>query len=175
MILSPDKLVPVAKLEIYLMDPTPYAWGPLLAPFSPPLPKEGQVIMASFFGDVFVEDLDGGVWWVNGLEGRVDRAGINRDQFLERMGREHLTMLKTKLVEAMIVNDRLLPAGMLYGLKTPRSEGGKYHPDNVGTAPVVESLTYLGDQFRIRNASSDAPKPTPAKAKPKQTFWGKKK
>ena len=176
-ILPLDKLIPVAKLEAYLMDPTPYAWGPLLAPFSPPLPKEGQVILASFFGDVFVEDLDGGVWWVNGLEGRVDRAGINRDQFLERMAREHLLMLKTKLLEAMVVNDRLLPAGMLYGLKTPRSEGGKYHPDNVGTAPVVASLIYLGEQFRIRNAPTapPAPKPTLAETRPKQTFWGKKK
>ncbi|MDP3735951.1 MAG: hypothetical protein Q8R02_01100 [Hyphomonadaceae bacterium] len=176
MILSPEKLIPVAKLEAYLLDPTPYQWGPLLAPFSPPLPREGQVILASFFGDVFVEDMDGGIWWVNGLEGRVDRAGINRDKFLERMGREHLTMLKTKLLEAMVVQDKLLPAGMLYGLKTPRSKGGKYSPDNIGTAPVVASMTYLGEQFRIGNApAAPALQPTAADAKTKPNFWGKKK
>jgi hypothetical protein len=175
-ILPLDKLVPVASLEAYLMDPQPYQWGPLLAPFSPPLPREGQVILASFFGDVFVEDANGGVWWVNGLEGRVDRAGINRDQFLDRMNREHLTMLKTKLLEAMVVEDKLLPVGMLYGLKTPRSEGGKYSPDNIGTAPVVASMTYLGDQFRAKNApAAAAQKSTAADAKPKPNFWGKKK
>lgn len=175
-ILPPDKLVPAASLEAYLMDPQPYQWGPLLAPFSPPLPREGQVILASFFGDVFVEDRDGGVWWVNGLEARVDRAGITRDQFLERLDREHLTMLKTKLLEAMIVQDKLLPAGMLYGLMTPRSEGGKYSPDNVGTAPVAASMAYLGEQFRIKNAPAalEPRKRTAADAEPKTSFWGKK-
>lgn len=175
MILPPSKLVPVASLETYLMDPMPYAWAELLAPFSPPLPREGEVIAASFFGDVFVEDADGGVWWVNGLESRVERVAINRDKFVERLGREHLTMLKTKLLEAMVVQDKLLPAGMLYGLKTPRSKGGKYDPDNIGTAPVAASMTYLGDQFRLKNTpAAEPPKPTATDAKPKPNFWGKK-
>src|SRR5262245_34547784 len=151
-ILPPEKLVPVAQLDAYLMDPTPHNWGELLMPFAPPLPREGQVILASFFGDVFVEDRDGAVWWVNGLESRVDRIAINRDKALERIGVDHLAMLKTKLLEQMIRADKLLPAGMLYGLKVSRGEGGKYHPDNLGTAPVASAFAYIGDQYRRKSA-----------------------
>jgi hypothetical protein len=190
-ILPPEKLVPVAELDAYLMDPAPHDWAKLLAPFCPPLPREGQVILASFFGDVFVEDRDGAVWWVNGLESRVERIAINRDKALERMAQDHLLMLKTKLLEQMIRGDKLLPVGMLYGLKVSRADGGKYHPDNLGTAWVADAFAYMGDQYRRKNAAApQAAKPvvTPAapskgkKAKkPKQKsgstsgFWGKKK
>jgi hypothetical protein len=186
-ILPPEKLVPVAELDAYLMDPTPVAWGDLLAPFSPPLPREGQVILASYFGDVFVEDREGGVWWLNGLESRVDRIAINREKALERIGAEHLVMLKTKLLEQLIRGDRLLPAGMLYGLKVSRSEGGKYHPDNVGTAPLADAFAYMGDQYRRRSASPKPPETAAAASSPKSGpeqktksgsksgFWGKKK
>jgi len=187
-ILPPEKLIPVAEFNAYLMDPTPYDWAKLLAPFSPPLPRAGEVILASFFGDVFVEDRNGAVWWVNGLESRVERIAINRDKALERIGQEHLAMLKTKLLEQMIRGDRLLPAGMVYGLKVSRAEGGKYHPDNLGTAPVADSFAYLGDQFHRKPAAPRAPeaaaKVSPASPASKQKkkksgsrpgFWGKKK
>jgi hypothetical protein len=185
-ILPPEKLMPVAELDAYLMDPTPYTWAELLAPFCPPLPREGQVILASYFGDAFVEDNDGAVWWVNGLEGRVDRIAINRDKALARMAQDHLVMLKTKLLEQMIRGDKLLPAGMLYGLKVSRSEGGKYHPDNLGTAPVADAFAYLGEHYRQKNsppprAPETAAMAAPPKAKkakkPKQKsgFWGKTK
>jgi hypothetical protein len=185
-LLPPEKLVPVAELDAYLMDPVPYDWAKLLAPFCPPLPREGQVILASYFGDAFVEDKEGAVWWVNGLEARVERIAINREQALQRLGQDHLITLKTKLMEQMIVADRVLPVGMLYGLKTPRSEGGRYHPGNVGTASVENAFAYLGDQFRRKNAPSpEAPEmaaaatPTPEskqkKQKSKPGFWGKKK
>jgi hypothetical protein len=174
-VLPPEKLVPVAELDAYLMDPKPYAWGDLLGPFSPPLPREGEVILASFWSDVFVEDPDGAVWWVNGLESQVGRIAINRDKALERIGREHLVMLKTKLLEQMIRADRLLPVGMLYGLKVPRSEGGKYHPDNIGTATVADAFAYLGDQYRKKNAPLAPPEAPGAAEKPRKTgLWGKK-
>src|SRR5262245_12075442 len=115
MIIPAEKLIPVAALDAYVMPPEPYDWSSLLAPFSPPMPREGQVILASFFGDVFVEDKDGGVWWVNGMEERVDRVALNRDQFLERINREYVAMLKTKLLEALIVENKLLAVGKLYG------------------------------------------------------------
>jgi hypothetical protein len=180
-ILPPDKLIPVAALEAYLFDPTGQDWGRLLQPFSPPLPREGQVIYASYFGDVFVEDVDGAVWWVNGMEERVDRVAMNRDKAAERIEREHLVMLKTKLLEQLIRGDRLLPAGMLYGLKTPRCNGGQYHPDNIGTAPIKDTFEYLGKLFRAGQTRPPAgpvtdPKQKPKpKAKPKSNLWGKKK
>jgi hypothetical protein len=180
-ILPPEKLVPVAELDAYLMDPTPFAWAELLAPFCPPLPREGEVILASFFGDVFVEDADGAVWWVNGLEARVDRIAINRDKALERMAQEHLVMLKTKLLEQMIRGDKLLPVGMLYGLKVSRSDGGRYHPDNLGTARVADAFAYLGDQYRRKSAAQPKAPETAAVATPKRKqkkksgLWGKKK
>jgi hypothetical protein len=180
MILSPDQLKPVASLDAYVMNADPFAakWGAMLAPFSPPLPREGQVILASYFGDVFVEDRDGAVWWLNGMEERVDRIAINREKALERIGLESLVMLKTKLMEQMIKADRLLPAGMLYGLITPRSEGGKYHPDNIGTAPIADAFAFMGTLFQRANAPPPKP-PEAAPAKPagkdKSPFWAKKK
>jgi hypothetical protein len=179
-LLPPEKLIPVAELDAYLMDPTPYNWAELLAPFCPPLPREGQVILASYFGDAFVEDNDGAVWWVNGLEGRVDRIAINRENALQRIGQDALVTLKTKLMEQMIVADRLLPVGMIYGLTVSRAEGGRYHPDNVGTAPVANAFAYLGDQFRGKNAPEPVAAAAPASRKKqksgsRQGFWGKKK
>jgi hypothetical protein len=173
MILPASKLVPVAdSLSAYVMDPMPFAWGELLAPFSPPLPRKGSVILASFFGDAFVEDEDGGVWWVNGLEERVDRVALNQEKFLERLSREHLTMLKTKLLEALFVGDKLVKVGMIYGLKTPRSAGGKYHPDNFGAAPIADAFAYMGDRFKKKNTP---PPPAEPEAKKKSGIWGKKK
>jgi hypothetical protein len=181
-VLPPKKLAPIAPLEAYVMDADQFKnqWGAWLAPFSPPLPREGQVILASFFGDVFVEDTQGAVWWVNGMEERVDRFAINREKALERISAENLVTLKTKLLEQLIKGDMLLPVGMLYGLKTPRGEGGKYHPDNVGTAPIGDALAYMG--VRFRNASVAKPKPPEAAKgagtskdnKGKSPFWGKK-
>ena len=178
MILSPDQLKPVAALDAYLMDPEQFRaqWGSLLAPFCPPLPREGQVILASYFGDVFVEDLHGAVWWVNGMEERVDRIAINRDNALERINTESLVMLKTKLLEQLIKADMLLPVGMLCGLRTPKSEGGRYHPDNIGTAPIVDAFAYMGSLFQ--RAQTPPPKPPevqPPAAKAKSPFWEKKK
>jgi hypothetical protein len=181
-VLPPNKLAPIAPLEAYQMDPDQFKdqWGVWLAPFCPPLPREGQVIIASHFGDVFVEDTHGAVWWVNCMEERVDRFAINREKALERIGAENLITLKTKLLEQLVKGDMLLPAGMLYGLKTPRSEGGKYHPDNIGTAPIADALAYMG--VRFRNASAGKPKPpeaakagVAAKDKGNSPFWGRKK
>jgi hypothetical protein len=177
-ILPPEKLIPVAELDAYLMDPVPYDWAKLLAPFCPPLPREGQVILASYFGDAFVEDRDGAVWWVNGLEARVDRIAINRENALKRIGQDALVTLKTRLLEQLIVADMLLPVGKLYGLKVPRSEGGRYHPDNVGTAPVADAFAFMGDQFRRANAQPKAAEQAAAdapKRKQKSGLWGKKK
>jgi hypothetical protein len=173
-ILTAEQLKPHASLEAYTMDPNPFDWASLLAPFSPPLPREGQVILASFFGDVFVEDEHGGIWWVNGLEVRVDRVAISRSQFLERLSREHLVMLKTKLMEQLIKADRLLPKGKIYGLIISRLEGGKYHPDNVGVAQIADAFAFIGAEYRRKN-----PPPSPAPAAPetkkKSGLWGKKK
>jgi hypothetical protein len=177
-VLPASSLVPSAPLDAYTMDPMPYAWGPLLAPYSPPLPRAAQVILASYFGDVFVED-EAGVWWVNGLEARVDRVASSHDAFLDRLSRDHLTMLKTKLMDALIVQDKLLPAGMLYGLKMPRAAGGSYSPDNIGTAPVDASFTYLGDVYRRKVAATVPQKPASAelkaaKKKRRLRFWNRK-
>src|SRR5690606_23264347 len=97
--------------------------------------------------DAFVEDEHGAVWWVNGLEARVDRCAISREQFIQRLEHDHPVMLKTKLMEQLIKADRHLPAGKIYGLKTPRGEGGSYHPDNVGVAPVADAFAFLGRRF----------------------------
>jgi hypothetical protein len=177
MILPASRLIPVAPtLDAYVMDPTPFNWGPMLAPFSPPLPREGQIVLASYFGDVFVEDKHGAVWWLNGMEERVDRIAISNDQFLERVSREHLTMLKTKLMESLIVGDKLAKAGTIYGLMTPRSEGGKYHPDNIGAAPIADAFAYMAELFTKKNAPPAPPKgPEAAPAKQKSGIWGKKK
>jgi hypothetical protein len=188
-VLPPKKLVPVAPLQAYVMDGELFKtqWAGFLAPFVPPLPREGEVILASYFGDVFVEDTQGAVWWVNGMEERVDRIGINRDKAMERIEADNLVTLKTKLMEQLIKADMLLPVGMLYGLKTPRSEGGRYHPDNIGTAPIADAFAYMG--VRFRNANAEKPRP-PEAARPagaardngardndksKSPFWGKKK
>ena len=182
MILKPEQLQPVAALEAYQMDPMPFLaqWGGFLAPFCPPLPRNGQVIVASYFGDVFVEDPDGAVWWVNGLEERVDRIAINREKALERIALENLVMLKTKLMEQLIKGDMLLPVGMLYGFKTPKSEGGKYHPDNIGTAPIADAFAWMGARFQAaqipppKPPEAAPPRPAP-REKDKSPFWGKKK
>lgn len=167
MIIPAEKLVPHTSLEAYVFDPTGQDWGKLLAPYSPPLPREGQVILASYFGDVFVEEGSGAVWWVNGLEARVDRIAKTRDDFITRIDSEHLPMLKTKLMEALIVQNRLLKTGMLYGLKRPRSEGGGYETDNVGTAPIADAFAFMGAEFKKKSASVA----TMAGAKAKKKGW----
>jgi hypothetical protein len=172
--IPPEKLRPHADIEAYLMDPDQFAdqWGNMLAPFSPPLPREGMVILASYFGDVWVQETDGAVWWLNGLEERVDRFAMGQDQTVERVWENNLVTLKTKLMEQLVKADMLLPVGMVYGLKVPRAEGGKYHPDNIGTAPIAEAFAYMGARFK---AKGPAPKgPVAAPAKPKNGLWGKK-
>lgn len=162
-----DTFIPHAALEHYVFRPDRVEkWGELLAPFSPPLPFAGNVISASYFCDVFVEDpTDGAIWWLNGLEERVDRIAPNQDAFLRRLANEHQAMLKTQLMEQLIRGERLLPQGMLYGLKVPRSEGGQYHPDNIGTATVGNAFTYLGELFQRKTTTAPQPPSAPARKK----------
>jgi hypothetical protein len=175
MIIPGEKLAPVATLDAYAMDPGPYDWSSLLAPFSPPLPREGEVILASFFGDVFLEDKNGAIWWLNGMEERIDRIAISRPQFLQRLEHEYVVMLKTKLLEALIVEDKLLAAGKLYGLQKPRGEGGQYRTDNIGTAPIADAFAFMGQLFARKNAPPPQPAPAAPEPKKKTGLWGKKK
>ncbi len=161
-------------LNHYTMDPTPYDWSKLLAPYCPPLPRAGAVFMASYFGDVFVEDVDGGVWWVNGIEERVDRVAINRAQFLQRVEAEHLVMLKARIVDLLIAGDKLLKTGMIYGMKTPRSAGGKYDVNNLGAARIEDAFAYMGQRFLEANAPASQPESPTSEPKLKSGLWGKK-
>jgi hypothetical protein len=153
-VIPPEDLKPRKwSLVHYTMDVQRDDWGVLLAPFTPPLPREGAVVLVSFFGDVFVEAADGAIWWVNGTEARVDRIAASKDEFEARLAEEYVVMLKTPLVDMMEAFGRLPGPGRMYGLKTPRHEGGKYESDNIGTASVADSFAYMGGVFAAKQAA----------------------
>jgi len=52
-----------------------------------------------------------------------------------------------------------LKPGMLYGLRQPISEGGRWHPDNIGAAPIADAFAYWGEQFRRAQAVANATAP----------------
>lgn len=159
--IAPAKVPPPldATLALYLMDVQRDDWGALLAPFCPPVPGRGEVILASLFGDVFLELGGGEIWWVNPQLTRVDSIAPSREAFVERTKTEYVAFLKTALVDALIRQDMLLKPGMLYGLKQPASEGGRWHPDNIGAAPIADAFAYWGDLFRRARALANAKAP----------------
>jgi hypothetical protein len=183
MIRTQKPFVPAADLKNYVWDPSPHDWGRLLAPFTPPLPREGEILLVSFFGDVFIEGKDGAAWWLNGIEGTVAKVAISRQAFVDRINRDHINMLKTPLLERLFVRDKLLKTGMLYGLKTPRAEGGQYSIDNIGAASVEDTFAYLGQRFQAKVAAQrqaiKAPEAAPGKpdkkSGQKSGLGGKKK
>jgi len=134
-------------------------WGDLLAPFSPPVPGRGAVMLASLFGDVFLEVGGGEIWWVNAQISQVDAIATARDAFIAQVEAEPLEYLKTTLVDALVRQEMVLKPGMLYGLKQPPSEGGRWHPDNIGAAPIAEAFAYWGDRFRRAQAAANAAAP----------------
>jgi hypothetical protein len=132
----------------YVIDPMVYDWGPILAPWSPPLPLMGDIICVSLFCDVFVGASDGSVQWLNAQAGRVDRIANNRDHFIERVYSEYVAFLKTPLIDAIPAMGLEVPPGHVLGLKQPEMEGGKYRLDNLGVAPLEAAFAYLGALYR---------------------------
>ncbi len=157
---------PRAQLEVYTMDVMRDDWGTLLAPFVPPLPREAGVILASYFGDVFVKGPEGEIWWLNGLEARVDRIAASQEAFEQRLLTEYFLMLKTMLLEELVDAKKVLAPGRLYGLKVPRSEGGQYTADNIGTSPIADAFNYMGYLFHQKRAAAgeQSAQPQPATA-----------
>jgi hypothetical protein len=119
-------------------------WGRHLSPWSPPLPNAGQVVLASHFGDVFVEGPDGVVWWLNAHEDRVEKAAKSHKDFFKRVEKDPATYLRKPLIDQLIKANQLIPVGAMYGLKTPIAEGGRWTIDNVGAASIADAFAYLG-------------------------------
>jgi hypothetical protein len=152
MILTPKDLIPVdSTLKGYTQDPNGLDWPRLLALFVPPLPQAGEIIVLSHFGDLFISQPDGSVLWLNPQMGRIDTVARTREAFIERLNTDYVAMLKTPLVEQMIRLDRLLKAGMFYGLMQLPRDGGRWHPDNIGAAPAADAFAFWGAEFRKAN------------------------
>ena len=86
-------------LQQYLMNLQRSDWGELLAPFSPPVPGAGEVMLASLFGDVFLELGGGEIWWVNAQMNEVTTVAPSREAFEPLLQAEHgvyLGSTKTK-------------------------------------------------------------------------------
>lgn len=162
--ISPALPIPPAALP-YLLDVQRSDWGALLAPFSPPVPGSGSVAIVSLFGDVFLEVGGGEIWWINAQAGQVETAAPSLKVFLEKLETEHDRYLRTALADALTERRMALKEGMLYGLKQPASEGGRWDPDNIGAAPIAEAFAYWGDQFRRAQAAAKARSEQPTKKK----------
>lgn len=162
----PPPLDPTLRAYTLQGDLSRWPWGELLAPFSPPLPRDGQVVLASLFADVFVRDGAGAVHWVNGHHSRVDIVALSQQQFEQRLAAEHVAFLKSTMVDMLTVAGRGLPEGRLYGLLKPVQEGGRWAIENVGTASLADAFAYHGSRF--------VPPPEPAapeSAKAKKKGW----
>jgi hypothetical protein len=89
----------------------------------------------------------------------VTTVAPSREAFEPLLQAEHGVYLKAALVDALVRADMLLKPGMLYGLRQPISEGGRWHPDNIGAAPIADAFAYWGEQFRRAQAVANATAP----------------
>jgi hypothetical protein len=146
--LPPEMTTPIdPSLKAYCLDVDRTDWGDLLAPFSPPIPQQAEIILASYFGDVFMVVADGSVMWVNPQMLRVDTIARTKDEFLSRLYNERDAFLKVLLVDHMARLDKNIRIGFLYGLKQMKEAfafwGAEFRkqqpPSPGGPAPVLSA------------------------------------
>ncbi len=94
--------------------------------------KDKQPIMVTSIGDMFLQDLNGKIYWLNVGEGLLDIVSENIDDFKSKLKDESQVdeWFMIGLVQEIKESGLELAEGKLYGFKKLPVIGGEYRPDN---------------------------------------------
>ena len=103
-------------------------------------------LCASPFGDVFLEDPTGGVWWLDTLEGTLTRPWPTRGEFASAVADEAGQDRYLLVGLALAAEDRGLRPGPdeVYGFTVPPKLGGRFEADNVEVIDFVLGVNVTG-------------------------------
>ena len=117
-------------------------------------------IMISCIGDMFLEDEDGKIHWLNVGDGSLELVAENKEELQEKMDDEKIAneWFMFSLVYEIKQSGLNLTAGKLYGYKLPPVLGGEYKADNFTLISVTEHFSFSGD---LHEKIKDLPDGTP--------------
>lgn len=146
------------QLSDYLLDQEGYAWGELLAPYTPPLPSSFTLFIATRFLDFFLTYQDGSIHWLDTSGVSITKVAGSRSEFEARIETEYANWLSVPLVDEAVARGLILGPGQCYSFKIPPFLGGAYEIDNVEVSDLDVALTLLGQLFQ---QTKDLPDGTP--------------
>lgn len=125
--------------------PSPEAAAALREHWGWLVPASMNPFIASRAGDVFLEDLDGSVHWLETGGGALTRIASDRDEFRERLATDGgAELLLAGVVEAMLENGLVLDEGRCLGFKQLPVLGGTYTPENLFAVSASEWYGFSG-------------------------------
>jgi len=126
--------------------PPPEAVAALLEHWRWRVPESLSPIIGSTAGDVFLEDEDGSIHWLETGTGTLSRIADSRDQFRKLVEMDGgAELLLAAVVEAMRDGGALLGAGRCLGFKRLPILGGTYTAENRYAIAASEWYGFSGD------------------------------
>ena len=113
------------------------------------VPASMNPFIASRAGDVFLEEEDGSVHWLETGGGALTRVASDRDAFRQRLAEDGgAELLLAGVVEAMLEGGIVLGEGQCLGFTQLPILGGSYTPDNLFPISAAEWYGFSGQIHR---------------------------
>jgi hypothetical protein len=123
------------------------------------VPASMVPFIASLAGDVFFEDLDGSVHWLETGGGALTRVALDRDGLRDRLATDGgAELLLAGVVEAMLEDGLVLGEGQCLGFTQFPILGGSYTPDNLFPISASEWYGFSGHVHEQIHALPDGTK-----------------
>lgn len=131
------------------------------------LPAQYRPLLFTATGDMFYEDEDGEVFWLNTGMGDIERVAANAAEFEELLETEAAEdWLLPELIDAVTASGKVLRPGQVYGFHMlPVFPSGDYVPENIVvvaakdayriTGYIHRRMCGLGDDEKAVSAAND--------------------
>lgn len=134
-------------IDRYVLDPTDDIVEALVDHWSWIFEQDMSIIMMSRMGDVFLEDDNGIVYWLNTGTSEIDRIASSQDEFQKLLETECFDdWFLSELIDACHDAGLVPTIGEVLSYKIlPVFEGGSYDIENMQVMSAVQHLTFTGD------------------------------
>lgn len=112
-------------------------------------PSQMTLVARNVFGELFLEDEAGAVFWLNTTTGKLSKVSTSRTQFLEMAQTETRREWFVELEARDYAQRGLIPSSSQcigFGVPAVFGEGGT--PDTAYIADIYEHVSFLGDLHR---------------------------
>ena len=132
----------------------------LLADWRWLIPEAMSLRMVSVLGDAFLEDVSGGIYWLDTGRAELSHIADNSDYFdaLRQQPEQSNQWFSPRLVAALLSAGHVLEPGQCFSYKIPLTLGGDFQPENFEPCDLSVHFHTLG---QIQAQIKDLPAGTP--------------